>query len=603
MGSNTLELLSPATNADIAIQAITHGADAIYIGATSHGARKSAANSIEDIAKVVDFAHQYRAKVYVTVNTIVYEHELKQVEKLCLDLYKNGVDALIVQDMALLRLDLPPIPLHASTQCDIRTPEKALFLQEAGFSQIVLARELTIPEIKAIVDTVNIPVECFVHGALCVGYSGRCHASFATSGRSANRGECAQICRLPYTLKDHSGKILAKDKYLLSLRDFNASDHLQELVDAGVRSFKIEGRLKEMDYVKNITAFYNLKLNEIISMNPESLSRSSFGKSVPLFTPCPEKSFNRGFTEYFLSDRRPANIASMLSPKSMGEFINEVSDLHNGDGISYFDRNGQYQGVNVNRIEKGKIITGRKVDIPKGAQIHRTFDLHWQKMMQKESAVRKIGLDIEIDNSGVTAKDQRGVMVRIPLDIHTEIAKNRMDYKNEFSKLGNTIYTLSSYKSTLSHDVFIPKSAIGVIRRKIVEALDISNKITYPIDLRRKENMAFPFPARAIDFKDNVANSLATQVYRDHGVSNIGQALECGKTSLTYGTTLMTTRHCILRELGMCKKVNPKKFQEPLTISNSSVSFTLEFDCKNCEMQLLSHARKNIPNGAKHKFR
>lgn len=603
MGSHTLELLSPATNADIAIQAITHGADAIYMGATSHGARKSAANSIEDIAKVVDFAHQYRAKVYVTVNTIVYEHELRQVEKLCLDLYKTGVDALIVQDMALLRMDLPPIPLHASTQCDIRTPEKALFLQEAGFSQIVLARELTLPEIKAIVDTVNIPVECFIHGALCVGYSGRCHASFATLGRSANRGECAQICRLPYTLKDHSGKIIAKDKYLLSLRDFNASNHLQELVDAGVRSFKIEGRLKEMDYVKNITAFYNLKLNEIISMNPESLRRSSFGKSVPMFTPCPEKSFNRGFTEYFLSDRRPANIASMLSPKSMGEIINDVSDLHNGDGISYFDRNGQYQGVNVNRIEKGKIITGRKVDIPNGAQIHRTFDLHWQKMIQKESAVRKIGLDIEIDNGGVTAKDQRGVMVRIPLDIHTEIAKNKMDYQNEFSKLGNTIYTLSSYKSTLSPEVFIPKSTIGILRRKIVEALGISNKITYPIELRRKENIAFPFPESAVDFKDNIANSLATQVYRDHGVVDINQALECGKKSAPCGTTLMTTRHCILRELGMCKKEYPKKFQEPLTISNSSTSFTLKFDCKNCEMQLLSPARKNIPNGTPHKFR
>lgn len=587
MTPHTLELLSPAANADIALQAIIHGADAVYMGATSHGARKTASNSIGDIARVVEFAHQYRARVYVTVNTIVYEHEIKQVEKLCHDLYKVGVDALIVQDMALLRMDLPPIALHASTQCDIRTPEKALFLQEAGFSQLVLARELTITEIKAIVEKVSVPVECFIHGALCVSYSGRCHASCASTGRSANRGECAQICRLPYTLRDNSGKIIAKDKHLLSLRDFNVSDKLPELIDAGVRSFKIEGRLKDVDYVKNITAFYNKKLNDIIACSNGYLVRNSYGKSIAFFDAAPEKSFNRGFTDYFLSSRRPKSIASILTPKSMGEVIKDISVLNNGDGISYFDRNGQYQGVNVNKIENGKIVTGRKVDIPRGAEIHRTFNLEWQKTMQKESAVRKIGLHITIDETGVSAKDERGIEVRIPLDVHKEPARNPMDYRSEFSKLGNTIYTLSSYESSLDKNIFIPRSEMGSLRRKLIDAIDFANKVTYPLELRRKENKSLPYISTEIDFKDNVANSLAKQFYKDHGVTKIENAIEISKAPISSGTTLMTTRHCILRELGMCKRNKNNRISEPLILSSGSNSYSLKFNCDKCEMQVL----------------
>lgn len=587
MKPRRLELLSPATNADIALQAIIHGADAVYMGATSHGARKTASNSLEDIIKVVDFAHQYRARVYVTVNTIVYEHEIKQVEKLCHDLYKIGVDALIVQDMALLRMDLPPISLHASTQCDIRTPEKALFLQEAGFSQLVLARELTIPEIKAIVAKVSVPVECFIHGALCVSYSGRCHASCVSTGRSANRGECAQICRLPYTLHDNSGKIIAKDKHLLSLRDFNASDKLNELIDAGVSSFKIEGRLKDVDYVKNITAFYNNKLNDIIADRNNDFVRNSCGKSLALFNPNPEKSFNRGFTDYFLSSRRPKSIASLLTPKSMGEVIKDISELNNGDGISYFDHNEQYQGVNINKIEKGRIITGRKVDIPRGAEIHRTFNLEWQKTMQRESAVRKIGLHIKVDETGVSAKDERGIEVRIPLDVHKEPARNPMDYRSEFSKLGNTIYTLSSYESSLDKNIFIPRSEMGPLRRKLIDTIDLANKATYPLELRRKENKSFLYISNEIDYKDNVANSLAKQFYQDHGVTIFENAIEISKKTISPGTVVMTTRHCILRELGMCKRDKNNKIYEPLMLSSGSNSYSLKFNCDKCEMQVL----------------
>lgn len=598
MDKRPLELLAPAANAEIAIQAILHGADAVYIGASSHGARKSASNSIEDIKRVVDFAHQFRAKVYVTVNTIIYERELKQVEALCRDLYRIGVDALIVQDMAVLRLDIPPIALHASTQCDIRTPEKAKFLEEVGFSQLVLARELTLAEIRKITSAVTIPVECFIHGALCVSYSGRCHASCAATGRSANRGECAQLCRLPYTLKDATGEIIAKDKYLLSLKDFNTSNLLPELIEAGVSSFKIEGRLKELDYVKNNVSFYDRILNRFIKDN-ENYCRSSFGTSIQSFNPDPVKSFNRGFSNYFLGSRRPENIASLNTPKSLGEIITDIKTLNNGDGISFFDKNGEYQGVNINKISNGKIITGRKVDIPGNAEIHRTNDVNWRKEMQKQSAERKIALDINIDNSGVTGTDEKGVEARIPLDVTREKARNPMDFEGEFARLGNTIYTLGSFHCSLPNDLFIPRSELSALRRELIKLLDIANLSTYRFDLRRKEDIAYPYPEKTIDYKDNVANSLAEKFYKDHGVSSIEKALELYKGKVPTGTVVMTTRHCILRELGMCKKNRDNKqsakgysnnknhpLSEPLTISNGKNNYSLYFDCNKCEMQV-----------------
>lgn len=589
-GSRRLELLAPAANAEVAIAAIEHGADAVYMGATSHGARKSAANSIDDIARVVEFAHQFRSRVYVTVNTIVYEDEIRKVETLCRDLYHAGVDALIVQDMGLLRMNLPPIALHASTQCDIRTPEKAKFLEEVGFSQLVLARELTLEEIKRIVDTVSVPVECFIHGALCVSYSGRCHASCAATGRSANRGECAQLCRLPYTLTDSKGKILARDKYLLSLRDFNASQSLPDLIEAGVSSFKIEGRLKEMDYVKNVTSFYDLKLNRIIEANGGKYRRSSFGSVDLSFTPSPEKSFNRGFTEYFLHSRKPASIASILTPKSMGEPISDPRELHNGDGISFFDKSGVYQGVNINRVDNGKIIPGRRIDIPKGTTLHRTFDVEWQKQMARDTSKRRISVDIALDSEGVSACDERGVKVRLPLDVTREEAQKDMDYRQEFAKLGNTIYRLREYSSTLGERVFIPRSEIGNLRRKLIEMLDLANMTTYPLDLRRPENPEAKFPCKRLDFRDNVANSLAESLYRDHGVAEIEPAMEVTGNKRGEKRRLMTTRHCILRELGMCLKGkgdgSGNKVNLPLTLTGGDRRYDLKFNCKDCEMQL-----------------
>lgn len=583
-----LELLSPAADETIAIEAIKHGADAVYMGGPSHGARKSASNTLDSIARVVDFAHSFRARVYVTVNTIVYQNEIRAVESLCRDLYHAGVDALIVQDMGLLRMKLPPVALHASTQCDIRTPEKAVFLEKAGFSQLVLARELTLGEIREITSSVSIPVECFVHGALCVSYSGRCHASCAATGRSANRGECAQICRLPFTLTDSAGRVMAKDKHLLSLKDFNASGSLEELVDAGVSSFKIEGRLKGADYVKNITAFYSGRLDRVIREKGSGYRRSSFGEVSLGFTPSADKSFNRGFTDYFLHGRRPLKIASLDTPKSMGETISDIGVLHNGDGISYFNSDGEYVGVNINKVENGNIVTARKTRIPRNAVIHRTYDIEWQKRLARESAVRKIAVDVSLDDSGVTARDERGVAVRLALDVTKDVAKKAMDYSADFSKLGNTVYSLRKFSSSIDSMVFIPKSEVTRLRRELTAALDMANLSTYRYDTRRPECVDAPYPSEELDFRDNVANSLAESFYRDHGVRKIGKAMETEGREAGRGRVVMTTRHCILRELGICRKEKGDVFSGPLVISNGALRFQLRFNCRDCEMEVLS---------------
>lgn len=581
-----LELLAPAANIEIARQAILHGADAVYIGASSHGARKAASNSVDDIARLVEFAHIFRVRVYVTVNTLVYEKELKYVERLIKELWRAGVDALIVQDMSILRLDIPPIQLHASTQCDTRTVQKARFLEEVGFSQIVLARELSYSWIKEICDSVKVPVECFVHGALCVSLSGRCSASQLATGRSANRGECAQMCRLPYTLRDASGKVLARDKHLLSLKDFNLSDRIPELIEAGVSSFKIEGRLKDVDYVKNVTAAYRAIIDRVIARSNGSLHRSSAGSSEISFNPDLAKSFNRGFTHYFFDSESPENISSPDTPKSMGEVIRDISLLNNGDGISWFDKDGKYQGVNVNKVEKNKIITARPVIIPATAEIHRTYDRLWQQALLKPTAKRILNLDINVDSKGLSAKDERGVAVRIAMPESPDVAKKPFDAFPILSKLGNTYYRIKDFKSQLPPDSFYPASLLSDLRNQLLEALDKANNATYPFELRLPENKDFPYPDKELIFTDNVANSKAEEFYREHGVTKIQPALETDR-EVGKQPVAMTTRHCILRELGMCKK-HGKTPAEPLTISSGHTKYRLKFNCRDCCMQLIA---------------
>lgn len=587
-----LELLAPALDADTAIEAMLHGADAVYIGGPSHGARRAAANSLDDLKRVVDFAHPFGVRVFVTVNTLVYDSEVRHVERLMRDLWRIGIDAAIVQDMALLRMDIPPIELHASTQCDIRTPEKARFLQDVGFSQLVLARELSLGEISGICSAVTVPVETFVHGALCVSYSGRCHASCATRSRSANRGECAQICRLPYTLTDASGHVICKDRHLLSLKDLNTLDLLPDLAAAGVSSFKIEGRLKERDYVKNVTATYRAALDRLIAAAPHLYCRSSRGVSEIGFTPDPLKSFNRGFSHYFLKERRPASIASLLTPKSLGEPIGSVDQLHPGDGISFFNRKGEYQGVLVNGVTHDGIRGNRPFTLPSGARIFRTLDVEWRKRLSRPTASRTLWMDVELDVSGVTFRAEGELEVRLPLPCPPQPSERSFDYRAVFAKLGNTPFRLRGYHSRIDDRSFLPLSALTALRREGVANLLKAAICRYPLHLRREELKEARYPADSLDYRDNVANDLARGFYRDHGVTGtIEPALEV-MPDLSNGKrahkrrVLMTCRHCVLRELGLCMKEGNRPAQ-PLCISSGDLRFELCFDCTRCEMQVI----------------
>lgn len=581
-----LELLAPARDTAIARQAILHGADAVYIGASSHGARSAAANSIDDIRSLTEFAHTFRAKVYVTVNTIVYEKEIQAVERLIADLYRAGVDALIIQDMGILRMDIPPIQLHASTQCDISSVAKAKFLEAAGCSQIVLARELTLDEITEICRSVTVPVECFIHGALCVSYSGKCHASLSCGGRSANRGECAQLCRLPYTLRDGSGRVMARDKYLLSMHDFNASRSLCDLVKAGVSSFKIEGRLKDADYVKNVTAFYRRELDRIISEHPDLYCRASFGSSKISFTPDLNRSFNRGFTDFCLTRRRNSDLASTITPKSLGEAISDISSLNNGDGISWI-QNGEYTGARVNRVDQGRIITAGNRPIPRGAQLRRTFDVQWEQFMARDTATRRIKVNMTLDSTGLTLTDERGVMARVGFEPGEEKARTPQQRRRQFEKLGDTPYVLGDFEDNLDSSVFIPNSRLAELRRQGIAALDRAAKASYPYVYRRPENKEIPYPLRHLDFRENVANSLARSFYRDHGVLTIEDAAEVSGDSLS-GKVVMTSRHCILRQLHRCLRDNPGAAKGLFTLTDGrGNTFIMKPDCERCEMRIL----------------
>lgn len=590
-------MLSPAGSAAIGIEAIKHGADAVYIGASSHGARKAAANSLDDIRLLADFSYIYGARVYVTVNTLVYDKEIKQVETLIRNLYEIGVDALIVQDMGILRMDIPPIALHASTQCDIRTPEKARFLQEAGFSQLVLARELSIKEIKAICEAVSIPVEVFIHGALCVSYSGRCSAGFLCAGRSGNRGECPQICRQAFTLTDADGKVIAREKYLLSLKDFSAESHIGELIEAGVRSFKIEGRLKEAGYVKNVTAYYSRLIDrEINRLNRNSndepiYRRESFGKVDLRFVPQLDKSFNRGFTDYRLSGNVDKNgIAQILTPKSLGEKITGIGDLKPGDGVSFFTRQGEYMGINVNGIKNGKIIGNRPVKIPADAELRRTSSVEWKKLMVAESAVRKIPVEIELDASGVCATSPTA-SVRLEHTMEAAPAENKQDHGNVFKKLGNTPFELSGFTDN-ELDSFYPVSYLTSLRRELIQKLLDKIRASHVRAERRKETPGFPYLKRELDYAENVANMKAEQFYRDHGVEKISSALETAKDikrKNEEAIIVMASRHCVLRELKLCLRNSREgsSLRQPLRLTTGPHTFRLAFDCNSCEMRLL----------------
>lgn len=600
-----IELLAPAKNKEIAIEAIKHGADAVYIGPSKFGARAAAGNSLEDLADIVEFAHTFDAKVYCTVNTILYDEELKDAERLVKDLYRIGIDALIVQDMSLLRLDLPPIQLHASTQCDTRTVAKAKFLEEVGFSQIVLARELTNQEIGEICDAVNVPIECFIHGALCVSYSGKCNASYSFKNRSANRGECAQICRLPYNLYDSNGNVVMKDKHILSLKDFNQSDNIENLLNCGVQSLKIEGRLKDIEYVKNVTAYYNNLLNTICEDHPEKFRRSSYGNVDLRFTPQIEKSFNRGFTHYFFDVRRPQiSMASIHTPKSQGEYIGKVKfadrnnvfintnkQITNGDGLVYFNNDCILTGFRANKVEGNKISTLDKVSIPKGTSIYRNSDKAFSDLLSKDTAERKLGINIELNKTlnGIATKitDEKGNSATVNTHLEHEKAKadQTANRERQFGKLGNTNYYLQSLNCNDTTDLFIPNSILSDIKREAIVAISRANKIAYKFEYRKEENKDAQFPKTELAFNDNVANKISKQFYESHDVTTIAPAMEVAGAN--DDDILMTTRYCIRRELGCCLRETKKDVvgKNPYIVSGN-VKMQIQFDCKNCQMIL-----------------
>ena len=602
-----LELLSPAKNLDFGREAINHGADALYIGATAYGARTAATNSLEDIEILVKYAHLYGSKVFATVNTLLFDDEIDPAVKMIHHLYNIGVDALLIQDMGLLECDLPPIELHASTQCDIRTPDKARFLEALGFSQLVMARELTLDEIKAIRQATTLPLEAFVHGALCVSYSGRCAISQVLKGRSANRGECAQLCRLPYDLVDSMGRVLMEGKHLLSLRDMARHDRLEQMMAAGVSSFKIEGRLKDMAYVKNVVAYYRRAIDKVIDRQTDRYCRSSFGRVELTFEPKLEKSFNRGFTHYFLDERRPADgtpIASIDTPKSLGEPLGRATrcngntlsiDTHvalaNGDGLSYYDAQGTFMGARVNRsLGGGAVLLRERAAIPRGTLIYRTADKAFNDLLAKMSATRAIAVDAMLRYTNgalaLTLDDERGIRVTHTIGCDLQPASKPQGDRQmaELSKLGGTVYRLR--EAQVLGDIFIPASLLSRLRREAIELLERTNRITRPVDKRRSEDKSAPCPVTSLTSAENVANHLAGQLYRDHGVTDITPALETG-TPVTSSTPLMHTRYCLRRQLGACLKgKNGNRLPRDLFLKTGTTLLKVTCDCAHCEMFL-----------------
>ena len=599
----SIELLSPARNLECGIAAVDHGADAVYIGAARFGARASAGNSVQDIARLCAYAHPFGVKVYVTVNTILYDEELRDTQELIWELYRAGADALIVQDMSLLRMDLPPIPLHASTQMDNRTPDKVRALRDLGYEQVVLARELSLNEIRAIHEAVpDVFLEAFVHGALCVSYSGRCYASEFCFGRSANRGECAQFCRLPFTLEDSNGEPVVEDKYLLSLRDMNRSRYLEEMMDAGVRSFKIEGRLKSVSYVKNITAYYRQRIDAILHRRPEYM-RSSAGKEEFFFTPDPERSFSRGFTDYFLHGRTD-DLASPDTPKSRGQLVGRVKEVRrgcvivagttpfcNGDGLCFLDGQGKLQGFRVNRVEGNHLYPAEMPDVRKGDMLWRNYDQQWEKLMAGKTAERRIPVTLSLCEveTGFMLKATLPDGKEITLSFNAEHQLARTDQRagitEVLSKLGDTIFYAEEVRIDSSQPWFIPRSLLAEWRRKLVDGLMAELKkerVRAALNRKRAD-----VPLSYFDF--NISNRLSCEFVAVQGGAQRINALEV-TGRLNEGQALMTCRYCLRYQLGWCPRQRGARspYQEPYYLcSRDGRRFRLEFDCKNCEMKVL----------------
>ena len=630
-----LELLAPARDADIGIEAVHHGADAVYIGGPSFGARTSADNSVKDIARLTKHAHRFGSRIFVTLNTILRDDELEPARKLAWQLYDAGADALIIQDMGLLEIDLPPIQLHASTQTDIRTPEKARFLQDVGLNQIVLARELTLPQIAAIraaTDPARCTLEFFIHGALCVAYSGQCYISEAHTGRSANRGDCSQACRLPYQVTDSQGRFIAHDKHVLSMKDNNQSDNLRALIDAGARSFKIEGRYKDLAYVKNITAHYRTLFDAILEERPE-LARSSSGHSRFSFTPDPDQNFNREFTDYFVNGRQ-MDIGAFDSPKNPGRPIGWVTKtgpnwfefeaddpqlvLHNGDGLCFHDLQKELVGVQINRAEPAgaaghwraypKDAMAGFRDLRKGTRINRNRDMDWVRGLEKKTAQRRIGAWLRLteaaDGLALTVTDEDGhtgrAVLALPFEAAKDPAKALDKLRENLARMGETIFEPIDVAIDLPRPWFVPTSQLNALRREAIATLEATRAAAWQ-RLPRAEPVTppVPYPEDTLTYLANVFNQKARDFYARHGVKVIAAAYESHEE--TGEVSLMITKHCVRFSLSLCPKqakgvtgVQGTVRAEPLTLINGDERLSLRFDCKPCEMHVMGKIRPRV---------
>ena len=599
-----IELLAPAKNLQTGISAINHGADAVYVGAARFGARQAAGNSVEDIAKLVEYAHIFGVKVYVTLNTIIYDDEIAEAEKLITELYNVGVDALIVQDMGILRMNIPPIPLHASTQMDNRTAEKVKFLSDVGFPRVVLARELSLEQINAIHESnPKTELEVFVHGALCVSYSGQCYASQHCFARSANRGACAQFCRLPFDLVDADGKIIVKEKHLLSLKDMNRSDYLEEMLDAGVTSLKIEGRLKDESYVKNITAYYRAKLDELFARRKE-YSRASHGKTSPQFVPSPEKSFSRGFTDYMLNNGKD-DIASFDTPKSMGERMGRVKfvsrnfftfigkDFNNGDGACFIASNGKLCGFRINKVEGNRIFPQTMPHIESGDELYRNYDCGFERELSRPDVPRRLVIDLVFaeneDGFTLSATNDNGLQCVIEQPFKKEQARSpqKDNIITQLRKWGNTPFEVGNITVEMDDNWFVPSSLLSDIRRTLCDKLlETCKERNRRADMPLNEKNV-PFVAEKLDYKGNVSNRLAQSFYESHNVKELSPAFEVEPVDKA---TVMFCKHCIRQSMGWCSKKGTRMpYAEPLyLVSTDGRRFRLSFDCKECQMRVVA---------------
>ena len=586
MKTSNIELLAPAKDCEVGLAAINHGADAVYIGGPAFGAREKASNSIQDIERLCRYAALFDAKVYVTLNTLLREDELEEARQIAWQCWDAGVDALIVQDLALLQLDLPPIALHASTQCDNLTVERVQELEKWGFSQVVLGRELNLDQIREIRRQTTVPLEFFVHGSLCVCHSGQCYLSEYIGNRSANRGACAQPCRLPWDLLDADGKVLIKNRHLLSLKDLNNSAHLEELLDAGITSFKIEGRLKEADYVKNVTAYYRQRLDAIFERRPE-FAQASRGHCSYAFEVNPEKSFNRGFTDYFIHGRQP-NIGSPLTPKSMGEYLGEVKwcnslrmelstdkVLHNGDGLCFFNELDELQGIRADVVNGHTVSCNRPHGAHRGAKIYRNYDIEWQRQVDASTGNRKMDLDLLLSET--------------PPGYELSGKWKVESGKVEQEKLSTFHFPLSTPKIPSTN----PEKALENIRKKLSQWGDT---IFNPINIEISFSRPYLIPASVLsEMKHGLISTMESQLRASHlanrplrptsPLPTLHSKLSTFHFPLS---TLMTCHHCIRYANGLCPKITGKPVG-PLSIRHGEHTFRLEFDCKKCLMYVLTN--------------